>query len=65
MNFNYDPKVDAACIKLTSEKVVRTDEVRPGIMIDLDEEDRVVGIEVLSVSKREKSAAAKAKPLAR
>jgi uncharacterized protein YuzE len=66
MNITYDKKVDASYITLTGRKIARSSQVQPGIIIDFDEDDGVVGIEVLSVSKRGKaeSKASQAKPQA-
>ena len=52
-NIRYDRVADAIYIRLREEKVVESDEVAPGVIIDLNEKNEVVGIEVLRVSKRE------------
>jgi len=48
----YDPEADAAYIKLTEADVAESEEVKPGIILDYDAQERVVGIEILYVSKR-------------
>jgi uncharacterized protein YuzE len=47
-----DREADAAYVDLSSEPVVRTDEVGDGIHIDYDAANRPVGIEVLAVKRR-------------
>lgn len=49
MKLRYDSKVDAAYITLDDAPVVESEQVRPGIVIDLDSQNRVVGIEILNV----------------
>lgn len=44
----YDPVADAAYLRLSTEKVVETEEVSAGIMLDYDSEGRIVGLEVLN-----------------
>jgi len=47
----YDPKADAMAIELSSGKGrVRTLEVRPGVHLDFDEDERLVTIELLDAS---------------
>ena len=62
MKTSYDPEADAMFLWFGPEgmKSTRTQEVAPGIMLDYDEDDRVIGIEVLDVSGR----MAKSKPAA-
>ena len=51
---SYDPEADAMFVWFGPEgvKSVETQEVAPGIMLDLDTEGRVIGIEVLDLSER-------------
>ena len=55
MRMSYDPAADAMYLYLTERSpgtpdVARTEEVATGVMLDLDVENRVIGIEILSVS---------------
>ena len=52
MKIEYDPKADAMYIRLLAGEVVDSDEVRDGVVFDYDAEGRVLGIEILDVSKR-------------
>jgi uncharacterized protein YuzE len=51
---SYDPEADAMFVWFGPEgvKSVETQEVAPGIMLDLDSQGRVIGIEVLDLSER-------------
>ena len=47
MRIRYDEKVDALYLRLDDSKVVESEEVRPGIVVDFNAKNQVVGIEVL------------------
>jgi len=47
MKVKYDKKADAAYLKLTDSQIVESEEVSPDIIYDFDEENQVVGIEIL------------------
>jgi uncharacterized protein YuzE len=51
---SYDPEADAMFVWFGPEgvKSAGTEEVSPGIMLDFDEEGRVIGVEVLDVRER-------------
>lgn len=51
MKIEYDPNADAICIRLSSGTVADSDEVRPNVFLDTDANGRVLGIEMLAVSK--------------
>jgi uncharacterized protein YuzE len=57
---SYDPEADAMFVWFGPEgvKSADTQEVSPGIMLDFDDEGRVVGVEVLDVRERMKQAKA-------
>lgn len=52
MKSAYDPAVDALYIALSTANVVESEEVRPGIIVDVDAEGRIVGVEILDASTR-------------
>ena len=52
MKIEYDPKADAMYIRFKSGAIAESDEIRPGLVIDFDEEGKVLGIEMLDVSLR-------------
>ena len=48
----YDRVNDVLYIRLRDDKVVDSDEVAPGIIIDYNEKGEIAGIEILWFSKR-------------
>jgi uncharacterized protein YuzE len=52
MKIEYDKKVDALYIRIQEKNVARTQEVSDGVNLDFDAEGRLIGLEVLSASKR-------------
>ena len=52
MRLKVDQKADALYLSLTDAPASRSEEVSPGIIVDYDEQDRVVGVEMLYLSKR-------------
>lgn len=49
MEIRYDHASDAMYIKLVDKPVFKSKRVTPNLNIDLDEQDEVIGIEVVSV----------------
>ncbi len=43
----YDSEADALYVRFAAAKVVDSEEVAPGVMLDFDEQGRIVGVEVL------------------
>jgi uncharacterized protein YuzE len=56
MKIEFDPEVDALYVQLSDGDIEVTEEIKPGVMLDYDSEDNILGLEVLNVSKREKLA---------
>jgi uncharacterized protein YuzE len=52
MRIRYDDKVDALYLELDDSEVVDSDEVKPGIVVDFNAKEEVVGIEVLDFKRR-------------
>lgn len=52
MRIKISRESDALYFRLDESKVVESEEVRPGVILDYDENDRVVGIEFLNISTR-------------
>ncbi len=52
MRIRLDQKNDALYLRLDERAIVDSEEVRPGVILDYDENDNVVGIEVLGLSER-------------
>lgn len=52
MNISYDLQADAMYITFQKDKVKDTLKIQDGIIIDLNKEGSLLGIEILDVSKR-------------
>jgi uncharacterized protein YuzE len=52
MKVTYDADVDVLRILFSSRPIEESDEQKPGIILDYDEEGNVVGMEILNASKR-------------
>jgi uncharacterized protein YuzE len=52
LKLDYDPEVDAAYLTLRPGKVVESEEVRPGLVVDFGAGEQVIGIEILRFSRR-------------
>lgn len=52
MKLKVDHKNDALYFRLDESAIVESEEIRPGVILDYDAEDNVIGIEILGLSKR-------------
>jgi len=52
MKLKVDQQADALYLTLSEAPAVSSEELSPGIIVDYDEQGRVVGIELLHLSKR-------------
>ena len=52
MKLKVDHDNDALYLRLDESAIVESEEVKPGIILDYDINDNVVGIEILGLSKR-------------
>ena len=52
MRIEIDKDTDALYFRLDESKIVQSEEVRPSVILDFDENDNVVGIEFLTIFKR-------------
>ena len=52
MRIKVDKNSDALYFRLDENTIVESEEVRPGVILDFDVNDRVVGVEFLSISSR-------------
>jgi uncharacterized protein YuzE len=52
MRIKIDKESDALYFRLDESRIVESEEIRPGVILDYDENDRVVGVEFLGISKR-------------
>lgn len=51
MKVKYDREADVLYIQLSDAPIIDSDEERKGIVLDYDDEGRIVGIEILNASK--------------
>jgi len=52
MRIEYDREANALYIQMQEKAVARTREIESGLLIDFDEENNLVGIEILDVTQR-------------
>ena len=52
MRLKVDRKNYALYFRLDESAIVESEEIRPGVILDYDANDNVVGIEILGLSKR-------------
>lgn len=52
MKLKVDPEADALYLRLDDSRIRDSEEVAPGIVLDYNEQNQVVGIEILGISKR-------------
>jgi len=57
MRLNVDREADALYLRLDDSKIVESEEVSPGVVLDFNAANEVVGIEMLHLSKRSKASA--------
>ena len=52
MKLKLDEETDTLYLRLGESAIVESEEVQPGVVLDFNSENRVVGIEMLNISKR-------------
>ena len=52
MKLHFDDEANALYLRLDDSKIIESEEVQPGIVLDFDERGEVVGIEILHVKDR-------------
>jgi uncharacterized protein YuzE len=55
MRIKVDKDTDTLYFRLDENNIVESEEIKPGVILDYDENDQVVGVEFLNVSKRASS----------
>ena len=50
--FRYDAEVDALTLHLSDRKILHTEELDDGILVDLDADGNIVGVEILDLQDR-------------
>jgi len=52
MKIEYDREVDALYIRIQEKEVSRTKEVAEGVNLDIDEEGKIIGLEIVGATER-------------
>ena len=52
MKVTYDAQVDVLRIIFNSRPIEQSDEEKPGVILDYDEDGNIVGMEILNASKQ-------------
>jgi len=52
MRIKLDKESDSLYFRLDENRIVESEEIRPGVILDYDENDKVIGVEFLGVSAR-------------
>ncbi len=52
MRIHFDENADAIYLRFDESKIVESEEVHPGIILDFNEKEEVVGVEILRVKNR-------------
>ncbi len=52
MKLKVDEQADALYLRLDDSEIVESEEVSPGVVLDFNAENQVVGVEILNLSKR-------------
>ena len=55
MKLKVDKENDALYLRLDESEIIESEEVQPGVILDFDKNNRVVGVEILALSTRVKS----------
>lgn len=58
MKLHVDKEADALYLRLDNSKIIESEEIAPGVIVDFDAKNRAVGVEVLYVSQRAPNAKA-------
>ena len=52
MRVHFDKESDAIYFRLDDSKIIESEEVKPGIVLDYNEHNQIVGFEILNAGKR-------------
>jgi uncharacterized protein YuzE len=52
MKLHIDKEADALYLRLDDSRIIESEEVSPGVVLDFNESNQVVGIEMLHLSRR-------------
>jgi len=52
MKIEYDNEVDALYIRIQEKEVSRTKEIEEGINLDIDKDNKIIGLEIIGATER-------------
>ncbi len=52
MKVHFDQEADALYLRLDDSSIVESEEVSPGVVLDFNADDQIVGVEILGVKDR-------------
>lgn len=52
MKTTYDKDANALYVRFSERRIVESEEVRPGLIVDFDDQGRIVGLEMLDARTR-------------
>lgn len=52
MKIQFDEQSDALYLRLDNSPIIESEEVKPGIILDYNEHNQVVGVEILKLNNR-------------
>jgi uncharacterized protein YuzE len=52
MRIKVDKETDTLYFRLDESRIMESEEIQPGVILDYDENNRVIGIELLNISSR-------------
>ena len=56
MKVTIDKEADAVYMRLSDASIQDSEEIKPGVILDYDDENNLIGIEILNISRRVPSA---------
>lgn len=59
MKVTVDKEADAVYMRISDTRIHDSEEVKPGVILDYDEQNNLVGIEIIRISERVPSASLK------
>ena len=62
MKLHMDRDADALYLRLDGSKIIESEEIAPGVIVDYDRKNAVVGVEVLHLSRRAQKSKARKYP---
>jgi uncharacterized protein YuzE len=65
MRLHVDKEADALYLRLDDSKIIESEEIAPGVIVDYDRKNAVVGVEVLHLSRRAPKSKARKYPATR